>query len=188
MGTKKNKKKKAMLVFLKSFMSTSLYLLFVLFLTYIMLTYVCKKTEVEGESMETTLFDGQQLMMDKLTYRFKEPRRFDIVVFPYQHGKRTLFVKRIIALPGESIRIDNEGIIYINGEELKESYGTEAIEDPGIAIAELTLGDDEFFVLGDNRNYSIDSRFVEVGNVKKSDILGRVLFRIWPLDTIGFVK
>jgi len=185
MARKRKKKRSALLAFLKSFMSTSLYLLLVLFLTYLMLTYVCKKAEVEGESMETTLYDGQQLMMDKLTYRFNDPERFDIIVFPYQHGKRTLYVKRIIGLPGEKIRIDDEGTIYIDGEVLDEHYGREVIEDPGLAVAEITLSEDEYFVLGDNRNYSVDSRFVEVGAVKKADILGRVVFRIWPLDTFG---
>ena len=98
------------------------------------------------------------------------------------------FIKRIIGLPGESIRIDYEGNIYINGEVLEENYGAEGILDPGRAETEVVLGEDEFFVMGDNRNHSMDSRDISVGSIKKSDITGRAFVRIYPFSSFGSIR
>ena len=107
--------------------------------------------------------------------------RYDIIVFPFQYEKNTYYIKRIIGLPGETVKIDSDGVIYINGKELTEYYGREVIADPGIAQNETKLGRDEYFVMGDNRNNSTDSRDPSVGNIHKKDILGRAWLRIWPL-------
>ena len=112
----------------------------------------------------------------------------DIVVFPYKFEENTDFIKRVIGLPGEKVRIDKEGHIYINGEVLDEHYGKAVIIDPGRAEKEITLGSDEYFVLGDNRNNSTDSRDPFVGNIQKSDFIGKAFLRIWPLDKICFIK
>ena len=101
--------------------------------------------------------------------------------FPFQYEKNTFYIKRIIGLPGETVEIDSDGVIYINGKELTEYYGREIIADPGIARDKITLGADEYFVMGDNRNNSTDSRSSIVGNIHKKDILGRAWLRIWPL-------
>ena len=85
-------------------------------------------------------------------------------------------------MPGETVRIDSNGVIYINGKELPEHFGREVIADPGMARKEITLGKDEYFVMGDNRNNSTDSREPSVGNIHKKDILGRAWLRIWPLS------
>lgn len=166
---------------LKEILSTSLYLLVVLLITYLIVNYVGQRTEVVGSSMESTLSDGDNLIVDKITYRFKEPERYDIIVFPFQYEKNTYYIKRIIGMPGEKVRIDSDGVIYINGKEVMEFYGKEIIADPGIARDEITLGHDEYFVMGDNRNNSTDSRNPSVGNIRKKDILGRAWLRIWPL-------
>ena len=97
-------------------------------------------------------------------------------------------MKRIIGLPGETVQIDLEGNIYINGEILEEDYGLEPILFPGLAAEPITLGEDEYFVLGDNRNNSSDSRDASVGNIHRDDIVGKAWVRIWPLNKIGVLK
>ena len=163
------------------------YIIVILVLTYVIITYVGQRTSVSGSSMETTLSDGDQLLVDKLSYRFQDPKRFDIIVFPYQYEENTYYIKRIIGLPGETVQIDENGNIYINGELLEENYGAETIQNPGRAAKPITLGDDEYFVMGDNRNNSKDSRSEEVGNVKRSQIIGRAWLRIWPFDQFGLL-
>ena len=173
---------------LKEILSTSLYLLIVLCLTYVVIHFVGQRTQVIGGSMETTLSENDNLIVDKLTYRFREPKRFDIVVFPFQYEKDTYYIKRIIGLPGETIFIDEEGNIFIDDELLTESYGKEIIKDAGRAYEPVTLGEDEYFVMGDNRNNSQDSRDPTVGNIARSDIIGRAWIRIWPLNKFGILK
>lgn len=175
---------------LKELLSTGLYLLIVLIATYLVIAFVGQRTEVDGASMETTLFDGDNLIVDKITYRFKDPQRFDIIVFPFQYQENTFYIKRIIGMPGEVVQIDEKGNIYINGALLEESYGKEIIkaENVGIASQPITLGEDEYFVLGDNRNNSTDSRTDIVGNIHRKDIVGRAWLRIWPFNEFGVLK
>lgn len=156
-----------------------------LLLSFLITTYLGQHTRVDGISMEDTLKDKDYLIIDKITYRFHDPERFDIIVFPYD--KDTCYIKRIIGLPGEQIRIA-EGRIYVDGELLDESYGKELIKDGGNAEAGITLADDEYFVLGDNRNHSEDSRFTDVGPVKRSDITGRAWLRFYPFQNFGILK
>ena len=155
-------------------------------LTFFIIHFVGQRTVVNGVSMQPTLSDGDNLIVDKLSYRFHDPDRFDIIVFPQEDGR--YFIKRIIGLPGESVRIDEDGFIYINGENLQESYGKEVMRDPGLAKDGIQLGADEYFVLGDNRNDSMDSRMAEVGPIVGERIIGRAWLRIYPFDQIGFLK
>lgn len=175
---------------MKELFSMGVYLLFVLGIVYLIITFVGQRTEVDGESMETTLSDGDNLIVDKLTYRFREPERFDIIVFPFKYKENTYYIKRIIGLPGEEVRIDEKGNIYINGEILQESYGREIIQPEHIGIAKdtIVLGKDEYFVMGDNRNNSSDSRTEVVGNIQREDIVGRAWMRIWPFERFGILK
>lgn len=181
---------------------TILYIATIVLLVFLVLTFVGNRSEVIGHSMEGTLHDGESVWMDKLTYRFQDPERFDIVIFPYQNSD-TYYIKRIIGLPGETVYIDPEGTIYIgteenlykktdgsiynNAEALQENYGSETIKEErrGIAAEPITLGADEYFVMGDNRNNSQDSRYVEVGPVSRDIIQGKAIFRMWPLNKIG---
>ena len=138
-------------------------------------------TKVVGTSMENTFMEGDSLFIDKLSYHFVEPKRFDVVVFPFQEKEETfLYIKRIIGLPGETIQIAGNAI-YIDGEILKDDYGKEAMEEGsgGIASKPYTLSEDEYFVLGDNRNYSIDSRQPHIGPIKRDWIIGKSAFRLW---------
>lgn len=173
---------------LKEALKTSVYLLLVLIVALLIVTFVGQRTVVDGDSMNDTLTDKDNLIVDKLTYRFHDPQRFDVIVFPYKYTKRTYYIKRIIGLPGETVYINEKGDIYINDELLEEHYGIEVIKDAGRASEPITLGDDEYFVMGDNRNNSSDSRFESVGNVKREDIIGRAWLRIFPFNKIGFVQ
>lgn len=150
--------------------------------------YVGHRVVVDGQSMESTLFDGDSLLMDKLSYTFGEPKRFDIVVFNYDEGAKVYYIKRVIGLPGETVYIDENGIIYIDGEVLPESYGREVIKNPGRAGEIITLGPEEYFCLGDNRNNSSDSRMEDVGNIKRTDIRGKAWFRLFPFERVGIIR
>ncbi len=172
---------------LKELLSMLIYIGVVLGVTFLIITFVGQRTHVSGESMENTLDNGDQLIVDKITYRFQDPERFDIIVFPFHYKENTYYIKRIIGLPGETVQIA-DGTIYINGEVLEESYGREVMQDPGIAAEPITLGEDEYFVLGDNRNQSSDSRDPSVGLIHRDEIIGRAWLRIWPLDSFGILK
>ncbi len=163
-----------------------LYFTLVAGITFLIIHFVGQRTVVNGVSMQPTLSDGDNLIVDKLSYRFHDPDRFDIIVFPQEDGR--YFIKRIIGLPGENVQIDEVGFIYINGEKLMESYGKEVMRDPGLAKDGIDLGADEYFVLGDNRNNSMDSRMEEVGLIAKNRIIGRAWLRIYPFSEIGFLK
>lgn len=173
---------------MKEMINTLVYLLFVLCVTLLLTTFVGQRTEVEGDSMQSTLMDGDNLIVDKISYRFRDPQRFDIIVFPFQHKENTYFIKRIIGLPGETVQIDEDGNIYINGEVLQENYGKEIIKSAGIAKEPIVLGSDEYFVMGDNRNNSTDSRTEIVGNIKREIIIGRAWVRIWPFSSFGRLR
>lgn len=173
---------------LKETISFIVYIGIVFLLTYLVIHYIGQRTQVSGSSMESTLSDGDNLIVDKISYRFHDPERFDIIVFPYKYEKNTYYIKRIIGLPGETVQIDEDGTIYIDGEALEESYGREVILDPGEAEELIALGEDEYFVLGDNRNASSDSRDPSVGNILGDDIVGRAWVRIYPFNKIGFIR
>lgn len=172
----------------RTIVSTVLWFAAVIALSWLLITFVAQRTDVNGSSMYPTLEDGDQLIADKLSYRFKDPERFDIIIFPYQYADKTYFIKRIIGLPGETVRIDDEGNIYINGTLLKENYGYERMEYAGLAAEEIQLADDEYFVLGDNRNVSEDSRYPDVGCIKREDIIGRAWLRIYPFAKFGVLS
>ena len=170
---------------LKEVLSTSIYLLVVLCAAYLIITYVGQRTQVSGSSMEATLSENDNLIVDKITYRFSDPQRFDIIVFPYEPNfayyvdtEPVYYIKRIIGMPGERIRIDEQGNIYINDKILEESYGKEVIMYAGRASETIELGENEYFVMGDNRNNSEDSRSGNIGMVHRDLITGKVWFQL----------
>ena len=175
---------------MRELLNTAIYLLCVLGAVWLVITFVGQRTEVEGASMENTLHNGDNLIVDKLSYRFHDPERFDIIVFPFQFQDNTYYIKRIIGLPGETVQIMDDGSIYINGEKLEENYGMEVIkpETIGRAAEPIELGDDEYFVMGDNRNNSSDSRTDMVGNIKRENIIGQAWLRIWPVSDFGVLQ
>lgn len=136
--------------------------------------------------MEPTLFNGDQLIVEKFSYYFHDPERYDVIVFPF--SENVSYIKRIIGLPGDIIQIKN-GVVYLNGEIMDEHYGKEEwIREPGLAEEEIVLNEDEYFVLGDNRNASVDSRKEEVGVIKRSQIQGKAWVRFYPFDEMSTVE
>lgn len=172
---------------LREMLGFLIYVAVVVGITFCIITFVGQRTYVSGSSMENTLSHGDNLIVDKLSYRFRDPERFDIIVFPFRYEKKTYYIKRIIGLPGETVQIQ-DGNIYIDGEVLNESYGREVMKNAGLAADPITLGEDEYFVLGDNRNDSTDSRDPSVGVIHRNEIIGRAWVRIWPLSEIGVLK
>lgn len=163
---------------------------FILIIAAVMLihNFVGQQIEVSGSSMEATLHNQDHLILEKISYETGDPKRFDIIVFrPYADEKKTYYIKRVIGLPGETVQIIGSDI-YINGEILHEDYGNALIEDAGIAGEPIKLGENEYFVLGDNRNNSKDSRNPAVGIVDRKRILGRAWVRIWPLNNFEVLK
>ena len=156
------------------------YILLIIGLTYFIITFVGQRTRVSGSSMETTLQNGDNLIVDKISYRFRDPKRYDIIVFPYKYEENTYYIKRIIGMPGETVQIKN-GYVYIDGERLlSDIYGNELIKDPQTAADPITLKENEYFVMGDNRNNSNDAREWDIHYVSRDEILGKAWFRYYP--------
>ena len=153
--------------------------------------FLMERVIVDGPSMETTLQDGDNILVEKVSRYFGALYRFDTVVFyPDEEAKEKngrYYVKRIIGLPGETVRIEGD-MIFINDAPLTEKYGSSQMGAPGIAKNGVTLGEDEYFVLGDNRSISKDSRSETVGVVPLSRIGGKMILRIFPLDKFGTAK
>ncbi len=144
-----------------------------------------EKTTVVDASMEPTLTEGDSIVIDTVTYKIRSPRRNEVIVFRQGDSEHSFYnIKRVIGLPGEKVRI-SEGVVYINGSALPEFANVETMILPGLANYEITLGEDEYFVLGDSRNNSEDSRYATIGNVKKSDIIGRAWIRT---NKFGFIN
>lgn len=173
-----------------------LYVVIALVCIFVIPNFVIQRTEVSGPSMEATLQNEDNILVEKVSYRFGKPSRFDIVVFYHFFNERNqnkkdedaydFYVKRIIGLPGETVQIVGQTIL-INGEPLEENYGKDPITYEGVAEEPIVLGDDEYFVLGDNREVSQDSRYEEVGNIKEDLIIGRAWIRVYPFNKIGFL-
>ena len=143
-------------------------------------------TMQEG-SMEPTLQTGEKFFINKVAYKLGSPKRGDIIAFTKDGSDNAaIHIKRVVGLPGETVQI-KDGKLYIDGEELAQGSDLPEITNPGLAEKSVTLKSDEYFVLGDNRNNSEDSRFAEVKNVNKRYIEGKLWFCISPLDKIGFV-
>ena len=117
---------------LREILGWAIYIAIVILATYLIVTYVGQRTKVSGDSMEATLQDGDNLIVDKISYRFREPKRYEVVVFPYRYADDTYYIKRIIGLPGESVQII-DGYVYINGEKLDENFGLEVMLNAGSA-------------------------------------------------------
>ena len=136
-----------------------------------------EKARVYGHSMEPALKDGQTVLVDKLAYRLGEPERFDVIVFRDRREEGRYYMKRIVGLPGETVQIA-DGRVTIDGVLLEEPSEREEIRDARRASEPVVLGESEYFVLGDDRNGSSDSRDSDIGNVSAEQIIGRVVF--WP--------
>ncbi|MDD6805055.1 MAG: signal peptidase I [Lachnospiraceae bacterium] len=161
----------------------------VVFLAFVLMFFFGTKTSVIGDSMMPALYNGQQILIDKFIYKLSSPKRGDVIVFQPNGNENThYYEKRIIGLPGETIQII-DGYVYVNGSKLDEDDTYDLIEDPGIAKDELILQPYEYFVLGDNRNSSEDSRSGNMGPVKKEYIIGKAWLHMAYGDAgIGMIK
>lgn len=151
-------------------------------------TFLIQPFYVKGASMEPNFYDKEYLIIDKLSYRMHEPQRGDIIVFKYPNDPKEYFIKRVIGLPGEKVQVKEGGVFIYNndhpqGYKLGESYISDSIKTYAFNEETVTLNAGEYYVMGDNRNASKDSR--SFGSVDKSYIIGRVMFRGWPLDRIN---
>lgn len=156
----------------------------VVILCYIFTGVLFNIKVVSGSSMEPYLYNGERVIVDIKVYEKEEVSRYDVIVFDYRYLKDTYYIKRVIGLPGETIQIV-DGKIFVNYEELPDVMEYGYIEDPGIAIEPIVLGEDEYFVLGDNIAVSEDSRSKYVASVAQSEIIGKVIYRWWPLERMG---
>lgn len=156
-------------------------LLIVILLAYTLTLFLCDRTTISGNSMQPAIENEDTVLLNRIAYSFHGPKRYSIIVF-HPNGVKTskIYVKRVIGLPGETIQI-HDGKVYINGSVLEDDVSEDDILTAGLAAGELTLGENEYFVLGDNRNNSEDSRFANVGVVKKDDIVGSVWFIASPM-------
>lgn len=155
------------------------------FLAWAITTYALEKTNMVGDSMEPTLSSGDTILINKLLYRIREPERFDVIVFKKDGKEHSYYsIKRIVGLPGETVAISG-GKVLINKEPLEEEVIVEDMVLAGLASEEITLDEDEYFVLGDNRNDSQDSRYFNVGNVVKEEIIGKAWLRTNKFGLIG---
>ncbi|MBO7402704.1 MAG: signal peptidase I [Lachnospiraceae bacterium] len=157
----------------------------VILLAYILVVYTVEQCNMIDNSMAPTIEEDQLILINKVAFKTRKPERWDLIVFT-QNGNEHLYynIKRVVALPGETIQI-KDGEIYINGEMLIEPVKVDPLQLSGFAEEPLTLDDDEYFVLGDNRNNSEDSRFVSVGNVSFENIIGLAWVRIQPFSLIN---
>ena len=165
--------------FTKDFIKIAI-LVIIIFCVYM---FIISMQQVVGSSMNNTLNNGDLVLLFKAKYKFSDVKRFDVVSFNYEDTK--YLIKRVIGLPGEHIEYkDNK--LYINGNYVEEERDFETddfkLEDLGYEV----IPDDMYFVLGDNRENSLDSR--EIGLIKKEDIIGKVIFRLWPINGIKLIR
>lgn len=148
-----------------------------IFLAVVLVLNVGMKTNVIGVSMEPTLYNGQKVLINRFTYKLTAPKVGDVIVFlPNGNQNTHYYVKRVVAVPGDTVQII-DGQLYVNGEA-EEDESFDKMEDAGIAENQIVLANDEFFVLGDNRNISEDSRSGNIGPVNKATIYGKAWFHM----------
>ena len=167
----------------RDLLSLIIYIGIVIFICFLIVTFVGRRTSVNGDSMNPTLQSGDSVWVNMLGYKFSDPERYDIIVFPYEENVH--YIKRIIGLPGETVQITKTGDILINGKVLQEPKQFDRMTNAGVAAEPITLGPDEYFVLGDNRTNSRDSRYADVGKIKRDKIIGKAVFRLTPLKKFG---
>lgn len=180
-------KKKVNVAVIKEILAWTVEIVLTLLIAFTFVYFIGLRTSVIGQSMAETLNGGDQILVNRFIYKVTDPKADDIIVFlPNGNEKSHYYVKRVIAVPGDTVQIKN-GAVYVNGALFQEEADVAAIEEAGLASEEITLGDDEFFVLGDNRNNSEDSRYANIGNIKKEYIIGKAWFRVSPWDRLGFL-
>ena len=182
------KKKKLDINLVKEILSWIFWIFVSVLLAVVTVFCVGMKTSVIGSSMEPSLYNGQEIFLNRLVYKVGSPRAGDVVVFlPNGNEKSHYYVKRVVGVPGDKLYIKS-GMLYVNGEVVEE-YFNDRIAEPGILENEVTLGEDEYFVIGDNCNSSEDSRSANVGTVRKSYIIGKAWMKLAAGDSdLGLIE
>lgn len=155
-------------------------------IAYVFVSSFGLRTSVVGSAMESALQNNDQILINRFIYIMTSPKRGDVVVFlPNGNEKSHYYVRRIIGVPGDTVQI-KDGAVYVNGE-IYNDVEAASIEDPGIAAEEIKLDSDEYFVLGDNRNNSEDSRYANIGNVKEDYIIGKAWLKFSSFRDISTI-
>lgn len=163
-------------------------ILAVMLIAVVLVLFIGFRIKVVGASMSPTLESGEEILVNRFRYKIFSPKQNDLIVFlPNGNEKSHYYIKRVIACPGDKVQI-KDGVVYVNGEKFDEKVAVANIENPLLAENEITVGEDEYFVLGDNRNNSEDSRYASIGNVKKEYIVGKAWFVVSPWGKFGFIK
>lgn len=182
------RKKKVNLPLVKEIVSWVIEIAIVLVIAFVFVYFIGMRTSVVGQSMAETLENGDQILVNRFLYKIIGPKTNDVIVFlPNGNEKSHYYVKRVIGIPGDTVQI-KDGKVYINGAEFTEKVDVAAIEEAGLAEDAITLGDDEYFVLGDNRNNSEDSRYANIGSIKREYIIGKAWFVLTTGSRFGFIK
>ena len=180
----RRKRRKMKLSTAKSSAAWAVEILIVLLVAFVLVYCAGMRVTMVGNSMESTVSDGSQILVNRFIYNVKSPKSGDVIVFlPNGNEKSHYYVKRVIGVPGDKVQIKS-GLLYVNGE----LYDTDTIKNAGVAEEEITVGEDEYFVLGDNRNSSEDSRYANIGNIKKEYIKGKAWFVVRPFKKMGRIR
>lgn len=159
----------------------------VVFAAYAITHYGLEKMSVSGDYMNPTLKDGDEVLVNKMSYIISSIKRNDVVVIKQEGSGHSYYsVARVMGLPGETVKIE-DGYLYINGKQLEEKYNFPVMENGGLALEDIILDEDEYFVLCDNRNEGEDSRNANTGNILKKNIAGKAWLRTNPLAIISSI-
>lgn len=182
------KKKKLNIVVIKEIFSWFFWIFASMLLAVVLVFCIGMQTSVIGPSMEPSLFNGQKIFLNRLIYKVASPREGDVIVFlPNGNEKSHYYVTRVVGVPGDTLYIKN-GLLYVNDEAVEE-YFNDRIAEPGLLGSEVTLGEDEYFVIGDNCNNSEDSRSANIGTVRKSYIIGKAWMKLAAGDSeLGLIE
>lgn len=184
----RRQRKKINLPLVREVLSWIVELVVVIGLAYVLVSFFGIRTNVVGQAMEQTLENDDDILVNKFAYIISKPKQGDVIVFlPNGNKKSHYYVRRVVAEPGDTVQI-KDGALYVNDELYKESTDVASMEDAGIASDAVKLEKDEYFVLGDNRNNSEDSRYANIGNVKRDYIIGKAWFRFSGLGSFGTIK
>ncbi len=171
----------------KEILNWTVQIVIVCMIAFVLVFYFGQRVSNAGDSMRPVLKNGDIVLVNRLVYNASRPKRGDIIAFkPNGNENMHYYIKRIVGLPGETVQI-KDGKVYIDGKEQQEDIYVSDIVKPGIADEEIELGGDEYFVLGDNTSSSDDSRMADIGNVKRSEIYGKIWFDL-SVGNFGFVK
>lgn len=171
----------------KDTMTWVIQIIAVIFIAYVSVSCFGVRSNVVGQAMAETLNSGDQVLINKFIYLVSSPKSGDVIVFlPNGNEKSHYYVRRVVGVPGDKIQI-KDGAVYVNGNLYNEKIDVASMEDAGIAAEEIKLGKNEYFVLGDNRNNSEDSRYANIGNIKEEYIVGQAWFRLESEDGMGFI-